>query len=77
VLVDPRLPGYAELPGIPVESSWFIAPLGLSVVFLLPVVLISAEEIRHRQLRSAAARGRPTPPLPGSPAPAAAPDPAD
>lgn len=77
VLVDPRQPGYAELPGIPVESSWFIAPLVLSVVFLLPVVLISVEEIRHRRLRSAAARGRPAPPLTGPPAPAAAPDSAD
>jgi hypothetical protein len=62
VLVDPRQPGYAELPGVPVESSWFIAPLVLSVVFLLPVVLISVEELKHRRLRSAAARGRPTPP---------------
>lgn len=25
VLVDPRQPGYAELPGIPVESSWWFA----------------------------------------------------
>jgi hypothetical protein len=54
VLVDPRQPGYAELPGVPVESSWwFTVPLTLSVIFLAPAVLITVEEIRHRRRRSA------------------------
>jgi hypothetical protein len=54
VLVDPRQPGYAELPGIPVESSWWFAvPLTLTVIFLAPAVLITVEEIRHRRRRSA------------------------
>jgi hypothetical protein len=54
VLVDPRQPGYAELPGIPVESSWwFTVPLTLAVIFLAPVALITIEEIRHRRRRSA------------------------
>jgi hypothetical protein len=54
VLVDPRQPGYAELPGIPVESSWwFIVPSALAAIFLLPAVLIAIEEIRHRRPRSA------------------------
>jgi hypothetical protein len=54
VLVDPRQPGYAELPGIPVESSWwFTVPLTLTVIFLAPAVLITVEEIRHRRRRSA------------------------
>jgi hypothetical protein len=54
VLVDPRQPGYAELPGIPVESSWwFIVPSALAAIFLLPAVLIAIEEIRHRRRRSA------------------------
>ena len=54
VLVDPRQPGYAELPGIPVESSWwFIVPSALAAIFLLPTVLIAIEEIRHRRPRSA------------------------
>ena len=61
VLVDPRQPGYAELPGIPVESSWWFAvPLTLTVIFLAPAVLITVEEIRHRRRRSAG-----TPPPPG------------
>jgi hypothetical protein len=56
VLVDPRQPGYAELPGIPVESSWwFTIPSALAAIFLLPVVLITIEEIRHRRRRSAGA----------------------
>jgi hypothetical protein len=55
VLVDPRQPGYAELPGIPVgTSSWFIGPLTLAVIFLGLLALITAEEIRHRRLRPAA-----------------------
>ena len=54
VLVDPRQPGYAELPGIPVESSWwFIVPSALAAIFLAPVALIAIEEIRHRRRRSA------------------------
>jgi hypothetical protein len=54
VLVDPRQPGYAELPGIPVESSWwFTVPLTLTVIFLAPAALITVEEIRHRRRRSA------------------------
>src|ERR1022692_625022 len=54
VLVDPRQPGYAELPGVPVESSWwFTVPLTLAVIFLAPAVLIPVEEIRHRRRRSA------------------------
>jgi hypothetical protein len=54
VLVDQRQPGYAELPGIPVESSWWFAvPLTLTVIFLAPAVLITVEEIRHRRRRSA------------------------
>jgi hypothetical protein len=54
VLVDPRQPGYAELPGVPVESSWwFTVPLTLTVIFLAPAVLITVEEIRHRRRRSA------------------------
>jgi hypothetical protein len=61
VLVDPQQADYAELPGIPVESSWwFAAPLTLAVVFLALAVLITAEEIRHR--RSAGTRSRPAPP---------------
>jgi hypothetical protein len=61
VLVDPRQPGYAELPGIPVESFWWFAvPLTLTVIFLVPAVLITVEEIRHRRRRSAM-----TPPPPG------------
>jgi hypothetical protein len=62
VLVDPQQTDYAELPGIPVESSWwFAAPLTLAVVFLALAVLITAEEIRHRR-RSAGTRSRPAPP---------------
>jgi hypothetical protein len=58
VLVDPRQPGYAELPGIPVGSSrWFIGPLTLAVIFLGLVAFITAEEIRHRRLRPGAASG--------------------
>jgi hypothetical protein len=68
VLVDPRQPAYAELPGIPVESpSWFAGPLVLAVIFLALAALIIAEEIRHRRGRSAAAG--PTPgPVPSPPA---------
>ena len=58
VLVDPRQPDYAELPGIPVQDSWwFIGPLTLTVVFLGLAVLITAEEVRHRRLRPAATGG--------------------
>jgi hypothetical protein len=54
VLVDPRQPGYAELPGKPVESSWwFTVPLTLAAVFLAPVALIAIEEVRHRRRRPA------------------------
>jgi hypothetical protein len=78
VLVDPRQLGYAELPGIPVESSsWFIGPLVLAVIFIGLLVLITAEEIRHRRLRSTQARGRSGAPLAGPPATAATSDPAE
>ena len=67
VLVDPRQPAYAELPGIPVESpSWFTGPLVLAVIFLALAALIIAEEIRHRRARSAAA-GPPPGPVPSAP----------
>jgi hypothetical protein len=76
VLIDPRQPDYAELPGIPVESSsWFIVPLTLAVIFLATTVLITTEEIRHRRLRSAGTRGRSAPPLAGPPATAATSEP--
>ncbi len=78
VLVDPRQPDYAELPGIPVESSsWFIGPLALAVVFVGLIVLISAEEIKHRRLRSAKTRRRSGSPLAAPPATAATSDPAE
>ena len=67
VLVDPRQPAYAELPGIPVESpTWFTGPLVLAVIFLALAALIIAEEIRHRRARSAAA-GPPPGPVPSAP----------
>ncbi len=66
VLVDPRQPDYAELPGIPVESSsWFAGPLVLAVIFAGLAVLIVSEEIRHRRLRSAQARSQAMPEPPG------------
>ena len=78
VLVDPRQLDYAELPGIPVESSsWFIGPLVLAVVFVGLIVLITAEEIRHRRLRSTQARGRSDSRPAGPSATAATSDPAE
>jgi hypothetical protein len=59
VLVDPQQLDYAELPGLPLQSSsWFAAPLILAVVFLVPVVLITAEEVKHRRQRSAGTSSR-------------------
>jgi hypothetical protein len=67
VLVDPRQPAYAELPGIPVESAaWFAGPLIMAVVFLGVGTLIVTEEIRHRRARAAAASTPPGAEAPGS-----------
>jgi len=55
VLVNPKQLNYAELPGMPVQSSaWFVGPLILSVIFVGLGALITTEQIKHRRLRRAA-----------------------
>jgi hypothetical protein len=50
VLVDPREPGYSEVPGEPVQSRWwFIAPLVMAMFFLGLAVAETVKEIRHRR----------------------------
>jgi hypothetical protein len=50
VLVDPRHPSYAELPGKPVQSSsWFVPPLILGLVFAGLAVLIAYKGAQRRR----------------------------
>jgi hypothetical protein len=48
VLVDPRQPGYSELPGSPYEgsSSGWIVAVGFSVLFLVVGVWVTREAVR-------------------------------
>jgi hypothetical protein len=61
-LVNPKDPGYAELPGRPAESSaWFVGPLLIGGPFVLVGILLGYEEVRHRRRRTAAGAGTPAP----------------
>jgi hypothetical protein len=52
VLVDPKQPGYAEIPGRPYASSlWWLVPLVMGLVFVLVGGLVAWEQVRHRRHR--------------------------
>lgn len=62
VLVDPQDPGYAELPGRPVQSSrWYVGPLVLTLVLIGLVALIASRSLRRRRPAAGASR-RSSPP---------------
>jgi len=70
VLVDPKRMNYAELPGMPVQSSaWFVGPLIMGVLFAGLAVIITTEQVKHRRLRRAA-KGATVPPMTSPTAPA-------
>lgn len=57
VLVDPRQPGYSELPGSPYvgSSSGWIVAVGFSVLFLVVGVWVTREAVRLSRQRRAIA----------------------
>jgi hypothetical protein len=61
VLVDPKQPGYAEVPGRELQSRWwFLGPLFFALLFLGLATLLVYEEIKHRRhVRTARATGAP------------------
>jgi hypothetical protein len=52
VLVDPKQPSYAEIPGMPaISSKWWISIVTIGGVFVLVGGFVAWEQKRHRRHR--------------------------